>query len=144
MHETKYLDDALLAYMVKYYSGTDAQSVYFQSMSEPRNALSWHRYLVTLHPNDYLDEFANQVGGPAWFVFDKPRRTATQLAAKAKEFVRGFYDFVEKLQPQATWSVLEEIKRRKNERTAKVFEISGRLQNQESRRILSPDDQAGN
>jgi hypothetical protein len=79
--EPKNLDGALFAYMVKYYSGTDAQSVYFQSMSDPRNALSWHRYLVTLHPKDYFDEFANLVGGPAWFVYDKPRRTAKQLAS---------------------------------------------------------------
>src|SRR5262249_18865294 len=114
------------AYMVKYYSGTDTQSVYFQTMSDPRNALSWHRYLITLHPNDYLDEFANQVGWPAWFVYDKPRRTAKQLAAKADEFVKGFYDFVAKLESKVAWFVLREIKGLKDERTAKVFEICGR------------------
>src|SRR4051812_31793715 len=97
MQQISTFDDAMLAYLERYYAGDDPQAGYYHSMTDPRGTLYWHKSFIIKHSDEIAFDFSDDeellgVGHGGWFFTDGS--TPEQLTAKALSFVDGFYKFL--------------------------------------------------
>jgi hypothetical protein len=127
-------DDAVLAYMDRYYAGPGPQADYYRSLSSPRDTLRWHKDKIVMHPNDLASEFDEE--DPMWLVLDGS--TSEQLVTKAQQFVVGFYEFLKTFDPDEARAVLDEIKQAKDRRGEEIINMARMLRLEQDGAILPP------